>query len=75
MAASTALGQRCATETYLEQNIFMRGKGTAGTADAKSGRDTAANEIIEIPVVVHVLYNNTSKKILSSWFLSKKKDR
>ncbi len=68
--AGYSSAQRCITPQYAEKhpvNNFVA-KRTYGTNSAK--RDTLTNEIISIPVVVHVLYNNNSQNISDAQVMS-----
>lgn len=62
-ALSAVYAQRCATVSYnetLNSNLatYPFSKGTITHA-----RDTLPNEVIVVPVVIHVLYNNASENI------------
>lgn len=58
-----SLSQRCATSDYLLQHA-MSNQRPFGTGTNLSGsRDTIDGEVIVVPVVVHVLYNNNSQNI------------
>lgn len=55
-------GQRiCGTVNYLEKVSLF--KTDAPVMEEGSGRDTLTNEVITIPVVVHVLYNSSNQNI------------
>ena len=63
--------QRCGTPEYTRQNnlAFISSnisslKTTAGT------RDTLNNEVIMVPVVIHVLYNNAAQNISDQQVMS-----
>lgn len=60
---SLLYAQRCGTVEYnlknnfqIENHIFQKGSHS-------SIRDTLANEVIVVPIVVHVLYNNANENI------------
>jgi len=62
--------QRCATSQYIIDypvisNIALR---TASTNT--SGRDTLPNEVIVVPVVVHILYNSNNQNISDQQVMS-----
>lgn len=60
--------QRCATPEYAKKNavstFFKR------TTSTGSSRDTLPNEVITIPVVVHVLYHTTTQNISDEQIIS-----
>ncbi len=59
--ASGVSAQRCATTQYLlEHPISLR---PATPTSFIGERDTLPNQIINVPVVVHVLYNNSAQNI------------
>lgn len=59
----TVAGQRCATDEYLNRNAMARFQSTGTGKPNLAARDTLADEVIVIPVVVHVLYNESSPNI------------
>ncbi|MGN6543019.1 MAG: M43 family zinc metalloprotease [Ginsengibacter sp.] len=62
--------QRCGTPEYL-QNHSVNKSITQRTATEKAGsRDTLKDEVIIIPVVVHVLYNTQQQNISDAQILS-----
>ncbi len=68
---SAAFAQRCGTVDYiishpLERNNNLLRSQSPGTA----ARDTLANEVIVVPVVVHVLYNTNDQNISNQQVLS-----
>jgi len=69
-----AYGQRCETNEYYKK-YFSSNSGlilrTSGTS--KSLRDTNANEVIIVPVVIHVLYNTTAQNISDAQIISQLK--
>ena len=68
--AFCASAQRCETENYLKQNNLSLAETASTPVGISGGRDTLRNEIIVIPVVVHVLYNNTTQNISDGQILS-----
>lgn len=58
-----ASGQRCATQEYLEQHNFLRTGAPPVSKSDPAARDTLPNEVIVIPVVVHVLYHTSAQNI------------
>lgn len=63
-----AAGQRCGSALYQEQFQFMR--SGASTTEHSSGRDTLPNEVIVVPIVVHVLYHSSEENISDAQILS-----
>ena len=64
-----ASAQRCGTDEYIHQQPFFR--TYSGAPDNSKGRrDTLPNEVIIIPVVVHVVYNNETQNISDQQILS-----
>lgn len=62
--------QRCVTVDYTETNS-ANNLNAKRTATANSvGRDTLNNEVITIPVVVHILYNSGSQNISDAQVIS-----
>ncbi len=67
----SAYTQRCDTYNYLKKYPPISSSSTYRIAELnKSARDTIANEVITIPVVIHVLYNNASQNISDIQILS-----
>jgi hypothetical protein len=64
-----ASAQRCVVVDYPGQQTTFRSQGQSPFS-TKDGRDTLPNEVIVIPVVVHVLYNNNSQNISDQQILS-----
>ena len=64
-----ASAQRCGTTEYTLNNTVAQfgGNKVASPAD---GRDTITDEVIVIPVVVHVLYNKSIENISDAQILS-----
>ncbi len=63
--------QRCATETTnrLNEQFSLLGS-PASVQTASVNRDTLNNEVIVIPVVVHILYNNEVQNISDAQVMS-----
>lgn len=60
----SASSQRCATDEYtLTRESVVNDMSTLRKNNLAAGRDTLANEVVVVPVVVHVLYNNGSQNI------------
>lgn len=53
----------CATQDYSRAHQIVNSGPILSTEDFIPGRDTVPNEIITIPVVVHVLFNNAAENI------------
>ena len=64
-----ASAQRCATDEQINVKSIFRPDGTF-PQNAKEGKDTLANQVIIIPVVIHVLYNNQTQNISDQQILS-----
>ena len=64
-----ASAQRCVVVDYPQQRATFRPQGQ-GLSTTKDSRDTLPNEVIVIPVVIHVLYNNTTQNISDEQILS-----
>jgi hypothetical protein len=65
-----ANAQRCVTTDYIKQYGLSLTSAAAGTNTITGGRDTLKNEVIVIPVVVHVLYHNSIQNITNQQVLS-----
>lgn len=66
-----ASAQRCGTAEYeQQQRTLLRTRTMDKPANTKEGRDTFPNEVIVIPVVIHVLYNDPSQNISDQQILS-----
>ncbi len=68
--AFNASSQRCATVDHQQQNTpgVLQRPNTSVTLSGE--RDTLPNEVIIVPVVVHVLYNNNTQNISDAQVLS-----
>ncbi|MGI8584231.1 MAG: hypothetical protein ACR2KX_18720, partial [Chitinophagaceae bacterium] len=67
----SAYTQRCDTYNYLKKYPQISSSSTYRVDGLnKSARDTIANEVITIPVVIHVLYNNASQNVSDAQILS-----
>ena len=58
--------RNCGTVDYVKAHPFV----ATQNAFERGGRDTIVNEIITIPVVIHVLYNNPVQNISDAQILS-----
>ncbi|MDQ6842806.1 MAG: M43 family zinc metalloprotease [Bacteroidota bacterium] len=58
-----AHAQRCATDEYIKSNKSAFTQKLSTPVIASGGRDTLANEVIVVPIIVHVLYNNSGQNI------------
>jgi hypothetical protein len=65
-----ANAQRCATTGYIKQYGLPFTPVTAGPDTKTGGRDTLKDEVIVIPVVVHVLYHSSIQNITNEQVLS-----
>ncbi len=68
--ASYASAQRCGTQSYLEKNNQPLVAGIMAPVNITAGRDTLNNEVIVVPIVIHVLYNNSTQNISDAQVLS-----
>lgn len=69
--SSSAIAQRCDTyEYYKKYPVTNSNSNHRVTESSKPDRDTIANEVITIPVVVHVLYNTAAQNISDAQILS-----
>lgn len=65
-----ATAQRCGTPQYAKRtNLNSFVPSTATTSDPSS-RDTLPNEVIVVPVVIHVLYHSSAQNISDQQVLS-----
>src|SRR5664279_1420490 len=62
--------QRCATPQYIKQFSSAIVSSTTALASDAGARDTLPNEVIVIPVVIHVLYNSGTQNISDQQVLS-----
>ena len=60
--------QRCVTNSYAQKNL--PGSFAANNSRISSTRDILKEEVITIPVVIHVLYNNPIENISDAQILS-----
>ena len=68
---SSSHAQRCETAAYAKKYPVTNSSLNSRVGDQdKSARDTIANEVIIIPVVIHVLYNNAAQNISDAQILS-----
>lgn len=65
-----ATAQRCGTTEYAKLNLISRPFGTIIPSPKTASRDTLKDEVIVIPVVVHVLFNNQEQNISDQQALS-----
>ena len=59
----SANAQRCTTPQYNQRNISAFATTGAVPNTETISRDTLPNEVIVIPVVIHVLYNTDAENI------------
>ena len=62
--------QRCITPQYNQNHPTKNFIAERSTSVKSANRDTLTNEIISIPVVVHVLYNNGAQNISDAQVIS-----
>lgn len=62
--------QRCVTTTFLNDRPVNKSISIRGTSFPAPNRDTLNNEVIIIPVVVHVLYNTSEQNISDEQVIS-----
>lgn len=62
--------QRCATAEYSKDHPIQNFNMLRGSGDTTHTRDTLKDEVIVIPVVVHILYNNNAQNISDEQVLS-----
>ncbi len=65
-----ATAQRCGTTDYLNRNNNSFTKSLSIPSTVNGGRDTLNNEVIVIPVIIHLLYNNNAQNISDVQLLS-----
>ncbi len=69
--SSSANAQRCATDEYYKKYPVINSSITNRITDQdKYTRDTIANEVITIPVIIHVLFNTPAQNISDAQILS-----
>ncbi len=62
--------QRCVSSNYLKVSENSSFQLTTTQASSSGGRDTLTNEVIVVPIVIHVLYNNATQNISDAQVLS-----
>jgi len=62
--------QRCATPQYIIDHPVINIIALRTSSTNTSGRDTLPNEVIVVPVVVHILYNNNNQNISDKQVMS-----
>jgi hypothetical protein len=62
--------QRCATAEYSKDHPINSLNMLRGSGDTTASRDTLRDEVITIPVVVHILYNTDAQNISDEQVLS-----
>lgn len=62
--------QRCITPEYMQKHPVNNLIAKRSAAIKSANRDTLPNEVISIPVIVHVLYNNNSQNISDAQVIS-----
>src|SRR5258708_12822910 len=65
-----ANAQRCVTTDYVKQRSLLLPSVSTSSNSIISGRDTLKNEVIVIPVVVHVFYHTSIQNISDEQVLS-----
>jgi len=70
ISSSTILAQQCGTPEYIINHPFKKNSLLRGQSPDTPSRDTLANEVIIIPVIVHVLYNNSDQNISDQQVIS-----
>lgn len=67
----SSFAQRCDTYEYYKKYPIINSTFTNRVYDqSNTTRDTVANEVIIIPVVIHILYNNAAQNISDEQVLS-----
>jgi hypothetical protein len=66
----SAYSQRCDSYSYNVQYPSANTSSTRLTEQSRTTKDTTANEVITIPVVIHVLYNTSAQNISQAQILS-----
>ncbi|MEP6584201.1 MAG: M43 family zinc metalloprotease [Ginsengibacter sp.] len=62
--------QTCGTTVYLTQRAGTIVETPSTAQNATTSRDTISNEVIVVPVVIHLLYNNSTQNISDAQVLS-----
>lgn len=62
--------QRCATPQYILDHPVNKSIVSRTESPVTSGRDTLTDEVIIVPVVIHVLYNNNDQNISDQQVIS-----
>jgi len=62
--------QRCVTPQYMQKHPANNFVSKRVTSINSTNRDTLANEVISVPVVVHILYNNNAQNISDAQVIS-----
>lgn len=62
--------QRCATVEYNQKNIYPQDYLSNQKGSHNFGRDTLANEVIVVPVVIHLLYHSNSDNLSDERIMS-----
>ncbi|KAA9038608.1 T9SS type A sorting domain-containing protein [Ginsengibacter hankyongi] len=65
-----ATAQRCGTPQYAKQNNLNSFLPSTATTSDPLSRDTLPNEVIVVPVVIHVLYHSSAQNIRDQQVLS-----
>jgi len=68
-----AAAQRCGTPQYAKQNSLNSFVPSTATTNDPLSRDTLPNEVIVVPVVIHVLYHSSAQNISDQQVLSQLK--
>ena len=67
---SSSFAQRCDTYEYYKKYPVSNSFANRVIETSKPTRDTISNEVITIPVVIHVLYNTAAQNISDAQILS-----
>jgi hypothetical protein len=65
-----ANAQRCGTTDYIKQHSLLLPSVNTSSNAVISGRDTLKNEVIVVPVIIHVLYHTSIQNISDEQVLS-----
>ena len=68
--SSLASAQRCGTPDYMRQAGISAISNNTSLRTASGSTDTMSNEVIIIPVVIHVIYNTSDQNISDAQVLS-----